>query len=83
MPGRRSSDRRLPPEQLWARGESCVLDVSDRVDQDELTRDQIGDLLGVSRERVRQIEVKALAQLKPRMAHEAGRCGDDCPICGG
>jgi hypothetical protein len=82
MPGRRSSNRRLPPEQLWARGESCVLDVADRVEQDELSRDAIGDLLGVSRERVRQIEVQALDQLRPRLAHEAGRCGPNCPICG-
>jgi hypothetical protein len=50
---------------LDARGESCALDVADRVALgDEVTHAELADLLGVSRERVRQIEAEALAKLR-------------------
>ena len=50
---------------LDAGGESCALDVADRVALgDEVTHSDIADLLGVSRERVRQIEAEALEKLR-------------------
>jgi hypothetical protein len=50
----------LEPEQMPARA-SCMLDVADL---DGQTLEQVGDVLNVTRERVRQVEVKALAKMK-------------------
>jgi hypothetical protein len=44
---------------------SCVLDVAD---QGGLTLEEIGDLLGVTRERIRQIEAVALRRVRLRDA---------------
>ncbi|MFY3742456.1 sigma factor-like helix-turn-helix DNA-binding protein [Anaeromyxobacter sp. Red801] len=41
--------------------ETCALDVADR---GPLTLDEVGKILGVTRERVRQIEVAALEKLQ-------------------
>lgn len=43
--------------------ESCVLDVADR---EGAALHEVGDVLGVSWQRVRQIEEKAIAQLQQR-----------------
>jgi transcriptional regulator len=49
---------------ISATGEAvCVLDIAD---QGELTLEEIGKLTGVTRERVRQIEEKALRKLARR-----------------
>lgn len=48
----------LEPEQL---GETCALDVADR---GGLPLEQVGDLMNMTRERVRQIEEMALMRLK-------------------
>lgn len=57
----------LSDDELVARIEampqSCVLDVADEGDA---TLDDVGDLWGVTRERIRQIESKALAKLPRR-----------------
>lgn len=44
--------------------ESCALDVADR---GGVTRDDIGELMGLSRERVRQIEEEAVAKVAKRL----------------
>jgi hypothetical protein len=49
--------------------DTCVLDVIDCTRADELTLEQIGRRLGVTRERIRQIERKAVT----RMGREARR----------
>lgn len=43
--------------------DTCVLDVIDRTRADELTLEQIGRRLGVTRERIRQIERKAISRM--------------------
>jgi len=44
--------------------ETCSLDISDR---GETTLDKVGNLMNLSRERIRQIEVKLLMNLKNRI----------------
>ncbi len=55
---------RRPPEDqaewIWSLEYSCVLDLADRRDA---TLEEIGLVMGVTRERVRQIEVKALRRV--------------------
>lgn len=52
----------LPPLEDWASHETCALDVADRAEMPTL--DAIGDLLGLTRERIRQIEAVALRKLR-------------------
>jgi len=61
----------LEPEDMRA-SRSCVLDVAS---QGPLTLDEVGHSLDVSRERIRQLEVKALADLHAR-AESAGITAD-------
>ena len=53
-------------------GESCVLDVAD---QGGLALDAVGEILGLSRERVRQIESVALRKMAARRLFTARRSG--------
>lgn len=62
----RSGSVRLnfPEREVWEIGETCALDLADR---GAVTLDDIGFLLGVTRERVRQIEREALVKLGRRL----------------
>lgn len=53
--------RALDLEELEELGESCALDVADR---GGVTLEEIGGLLGVTRERVRQIEERAARRVR-------------------
>jgi len=44
--------------------DTCSLDVADRVDAGDVALDQVGELLGVSTERARQIEWNAMGRLR-------------------
>lgn len=57
----------FPDMEVWEIGETCVLDIADRGGE---TLESIGELLGLTRERVRQIEGKAM-----RLARR--RCDED------
>lgn len=61
----------LDPEEMRA-SRSCVLDVANH---GPLTLDEVGHALDVSRERIRQLEVKALADLHAH-AENAGITAD-------
>jgi hypothetical protein len=50
-----------PELEPWEMGESCALDVADR---GGLTLEQVGTLMRLTRERVRQCEVRATARLR-------------------
>ncbi|MBU1173554.1 MAG: hypothetical protein KKD44_28635 [Proteobacteria bacterium] len=52
-----------PSVEAWEKRPTCVLDVAD---EGEHSLAEIAEIFGVSRERVRQIEVEAMAKLKKR-----------------
>jgi len=51
----------FPDLEVWEMGESCALDVSDR---GGTTLEDVGAIMNLTRERIRQVEVKALAKLE-------------------
>lgn len=60
----RSGSIRLnyPDKQVWDLDESCALDLAH--DGKELTLEEVGEIIGVTRERIRQIENIALKRMK-------------------
>jgi hypothetical protein len=56
-----------PGRDVWDLPATCALDLADRGPQ---TLQTIGELLGITRERVRQIEAKALKRLRAAFARE-------------
>ena len=54
----------FPDLEVWEMSESCALDVADR---GGTTLEDVGAIMNLTRERIRQVEVKALAKLE---AHE-------------
>ena len=57
----------FPDLEVWEMAETCALDVADR---GGTTLEEVGEILNLTRERIRQVEVRGLMKLK-----EAG--GDD------
>jgi hypothetical protein len=51
----------FPDLEVWEMGESCALDVADR---GGTTLEDVGAIMNLTRERIRQVEVKALAKLE-------------------
>lgn len=51
----------FPDVEVWDMQETCALDVADR---GGATLEDVGDLLNLTRERTRQIEAKALSQVR-------------------
>jgi len=51
----------FPDIEVWDLGESCALDVADR---GGTTLEDVGAIMNLTRERIRQVEVKALAKLE-------------------
>ncbi len=51
----------FPDLEIWQMGESCALDVADR---GGTTLEDVGAIMNLTRERIRQVEVKALAKLE-------------------
>jgi hypothetical protein len=57
----------FPDKEVWELKQSCALDVAK---QGGITLEEVGEILNLTRERIRQVEVRGLVKLK-----EAG--GDD------
>ena len=51
----------FPDLEVWDMGETCALDVADR---GGTTLEDVGAIMNLTRERIRQVEVKALAKLE-------------------
>ncbi len=51
----------FPDLEVWEMNESCALDVADR---GGTTLEDVGAIMNLTRERIRQVEVKALAKLE-------------------
>ena len=51
----------FPDLEVWEMGETCSLDVADR---GGTTLEDVGAIMNLTRERIRQVEVKALAKLE-------------------
>jgi hypothetical protein len=51
----------FPDLEVWEMNESCALDVADRCGT---TLEDVGAIMNLTRERIRQVEVKALAKLE-------------------
>jgi hypothetical protein len=55
----------FPGIEPWEMAESCALDVADR---GGVTLEEVGSILNVTRERIRQMETRALVHLQERTA---------------
>ncbi len=57
----------FPDLEVWELPETCSLDVSDR---GGMTLEEVGEILNLTRERIRQVEVRGLLKLKMNMDTE-------------
>ncbi|MEE9386700.1 MAG: sigma factor-like helix-turn-helix DNA-binding protein [Nannocystaceae bacterium] len=64
----------FPDREVWELGNSCALDVAE---QGGITLEEVGEILNLTRERIRQVEVRGLTRLR-----EVGGDGDDDPLGG-
>ena len=51
----------FPDQEVWEIKQSCALDVAQ---QGGITLEEVGEILNLTRERIRQVEVRGLAKLK-------------------
>ena len=51
----------FPEKNVWEMKETCALDVADR---GGITLEEVGEILNLTRERIRQVEVKGLCKLR-------------------
>jgi hypothetical protein len=51
----------FPDKEVWELEETCALDVADR---GGITLEEVGDILNLTRERIRQVEMKGLLKLR-------------------
>ena len=51
----------IPDLEVWEMAETCSLDVADR---GGITLEEVGEILNLTRERIRQVEVRGLLKLK-------------------
>lgn len=82
VPSRPEADRPEFPDDFWKRADKWLDPVGQKVIRlrfhDELTREEAGSVLGITWERVRQLETKALEKL--RRHADFGDCVEDLAL---
>ncbi|HET9595535.1 MAG TPA: sigma factor-like helix-turn-helix DNA-binding protein [Anaeromyxobacteraceae bacterium] len=69
----------VPDKEIWELGETCALDVADR---GGITLEEVGGIMNLTRERIRQVETRGLLKLRsiaedePRSGLDAGHLDD-------
>ena len=61
IPYRGSIKLNFPDIDVWEMGETCALDVADR---GGITLEEVGEIMNLTRERVRQVETAGLSKLE-------------------
>ncbi len=51
----------FPEKEIWEIGETCALDVADK---GGITLEEVGDIMNLTRERIRQVEASGLGKIK-------------------
>jgi hypothetical protein len=59
----------FPHLEVWEMAETCSLDVADR---GGITLEEVGAILNLTRERIRQVEVRGLSKIKDHTGGELG-----------
>lgn len=57
----------FPDKEVWELDDSCALDIADR---GGLTLEDVGEIMNLTRERIRQVELRGLQKLKEVAGHE-------------
>jgi hypothetical protein len=63
----------FPDLEPWEMRETCALDVADRAG---ITLEEVGEIMNLTRERIRQVEVRGLLKLKMALPLEGFAVGD-------
>ena len=64
----------FPHLEVWEMRETCALDVADR---GGITLEEVGEILNLTRERIRQVEVRGLGKMRDDTGDELEGCGND------
>ena len=59
----------FPDLEVWEMKDTCSLDVADKAG---ITLEEVGEIMNLTRERIRQVEVRGLLKLKMRSPHGDG-----------
>ena len=59
----------FPDKEVWEMGETCALDVADR---GGITLEEVGSIMNLTRERIRQVETRGLLKLRAMTDDEPG-----------
>jgi hypothetical protein len=57
----------FPDKEIWEMAETCALDVADR---GGITLEEVGSIMNLTRERIRQVETRGLLKLRAIAEHE-------------
>lgn len=68
-PGTGSIKLNFPDKEIWEMDETCALDVADR---GGITLEEVGTIMNLTRERIRQVETRGLLKLRAIAEDEPG-----------